>query len=146
MPEPQSLKNHARFDPPFHFFAVVVLLANVIVTIVRAFHTFSHTPGMAIWSVLVALAILVIAFKTRMYGLAAQDRTIRLEERLRYAALLPAETLAKTSSLTMRQIVAMRFASDAELGGLVERAVAENLAPKQIKQSIVSWRADYDRV
>ena len=146
MPEAQTLKNHARFDPPFHFFAVIVLFANLIVTIVRAFHTWSHTPGMSIWSVLVALAILVIAFKARMYALVAQDRTIRLEERLRYAALMSPDEVAKAGSLTSQQIVALRFASDAELPGLVQRTLAENLAPKQIKASIVSWRADYDRV
>ena len=71
---------------------------------------------------------------------------IRLEERQRMAALLPAPLLARAGALTERQIVALRFASDAELPTLVDRTLTENLAPKQIKALIATWRPDYYRV
>lgn len=146
MPDTQNFKNHARFDPPYHFFAVAILLANVIVAIVAAFHTWSDSPGNSIWRVLVAMALLMIAFKARSYALAAQDRVIRVEEKMRYAALLSPESLAKSASLNLRQMIALRFASDGELPALIARAVSENLAPKQIKESIQTWRPDNDRV
>ena len=146
MPEAQNFKNHARFDPPYHFFIAIVLLANVIVTIVAAVHTFGQTPFLAIWHVVVAIALLMLAFKARSYPLAAQDRVIRLEEQLRFRALLAPEDLAKTSQLSLPQIIALRFVSDAELPGVVHRAVTENLTPKQIKETIKDWRGDYTRV
>ena len=146
MPEAQNFKNHARFDPPYHFFAATILLINIIVTIVVSVHTWNEDPGMSIWKVLVAMALLVLALKARSYPLAAQDRVIRLEERLRFAALLPADDLAKSDSLSIAQIVALRFVSDAELPGVVHRTLAENLTPKQIKATIQDWRPDYTRV
>jgi hypothetical protein len=83
---------------------------------------------------------------TRSYALKAQDRIIRLEEKLRFTALLPADLLARSQALTVRQIIGLRFASDAELPALVKRALDENLTEKQIKQAITSWRPDYLRV
>ena len=88
----------------------------------------------------------MLAFKARSYPLAAQDRVIRLEEQLRFRALLAPEDLAKTSQLSLPQIIALRFVSDAELPGVVHRAVTENLTPKQIKETIKDWRGDYTRV
>ncbi len=146
MSEPQTFKNHARFDPPFHFFIVIVLVGNVIVTIVDAFHTFSARPVLAIWHILVSVALLLLAFKARIYPLAAQDRVIRLEEQMRFRALLPADDLAKSDNLSVAQIVALRFVSDAELPAVVHRALTENLTPKQIKATIKDWRPDYTRV
>jgi hypothetical protein len=78
--------------------------------------------------------------------MTAQDRIIRLEEKLRFAALLPPELLARSQALTVRQIIGLRFASDGELPALVKRALDENLSEKQIKQAINNWRPDYLRV
>jgi hypothetical protein len=150
MSEPQSFKNHARFDPPMHFFVVPILLANVItcivVTVKIALNHESKMLGLHIWLVVVSLALLVLAVNSRLKDLKVQDRVIRLEERLRYAALLPPAELAASSTLTLQQIVALRFASDAELPALISRALKESLDPKQIKQSIVTWRPDTHRV
>ena len=44
--------------------------------------------------------------------------------------------------LTMPQLVALRFASDEELPGLLERAERERLAPDDIKGAIKAWVPD----
>jgi len=146
MPEAQNFKNHGRFDPLFHFLIAPVLLANMIITIVQAFHIWHRQPFMAVWGAVIGITLFVLAFKLRSYPLSAQDRVIRLEERLRFAALLPADQLAKTSQLSLQQIIALRFVSDDELPSVVHRTLTENLTPKQIKQTIKAWRPDYTRV
>lgn len=148
MPEttPQTFQNHTRFDIPY-MIAIIVLAINAVSAIRTAMqpdHAQAIPPN--ILHVLVAFALVVIAFRARTNALKAQDRTIRLEERLRYPALLPAPLLARAESLTVPQIVALRFASDTELPGLVERTLTEQLVPKQIKQSITAWRPDHCRV
>jgi Family of unknown function (DUF6526) len=150
MSEIQNLQNHVRRDPPF-LIALPILLLNVVVTlgvtILHALHHGTHLLLLHVWLVLVSIALLLVAANSRTKDLKVQDRVIRLEERLRFAALLPPDTLAATSNnLTLRQIVALRFASDAELPALVARTLAENLTPKQIKESIVTWRPDTHRV
>ena len=90
--------------------------------------------------------LLVLAFKTRLYSLRQQDRIIRLEERLRLASVLPEDLRRRLPELSDGQLIALRFAPDTELPGLVQRALSEKLAPKQIKQSITAWRPDYSRI
>jgi hypothetical protein len=142
----QNFKNHARFDPLFHFFIVPVLLINVVAVWIWASHhrvTNAHSGPMA---VIVAIALLALAFTARMYSLKVQDRVIRLEEKLRIASLVSASELVELDSLTIQQYVALRFASNPELPELARRAVREKLTQKQIKQAVVSWRADNYRV
>ena len=143
MPKEQSAQSHAKWDPLFHFVLIPLFLANFIVQIVRAVRAWPDASGSHLWSIAVALGVLLLTFKVRIYSLADQDRIIRLEERLRIAALVPA---ADASKLTTRQLIALRFASDAELPGLVYRTIAENLEPKAIKQNIATWRADHQRI
>ena len=143
MPEPQNLANHARFDPLFHFFMVPVFAITLIAAIVSAI----RTPGLgSIWFVVFAAAILVAAFKIRLYALRVQDRVIRLEERLRMTSVLPADMRGRVGDVTTDQCVGLRFASDAELAALVQRALDEKLDRKQIKQAVQSWRPDYERI
>ncbi|MBS1799631.1 MAG: hypothetical protein JSS95_07365 [Acidobacteria bacterium] len=146
MATPQNYKNHARLDPPMHLFVFPVLLINLGVSIYVAIHFRHEYPWLGHWSILFALALLILAFKTRMYSLKVQDRLIRLEERLRLAALLPANEAAHINDLTTRQLIALRFASDEELPALVHKTLTQNLEPKAIKQSITNWRADDHRV
>lgn len=142
----QSYKNHARVDRPMHFFVFPVLIVNVAVAIYIAIHFRHDYPWLGHWSILVSLALLVLAFRCRVNDLKLQDRIIRLEERLRLASLLPPSELAYANELSVRQLVALRFASDAELPALVHKTLTQNLEPKAIKQSIAQWRADNHRV
>lgn len=146
MPPPQNYKNHTRFHPPFHFFLLPVFLINLIFTIVVLVRHWPHHIILLTWMVIMALALFVLAGLTRANALHVQDRVIRLEESLRYQRLLPPDLIQAAQSLTIRQIVALRFASDAELPALLQRTLTENLPPKVIKQSITDWRADNLRV
>jgi hypothetical protein len=146
MAAPQTYKNHSRLDPPMHLFVFPVLIANVGVAIYVAIH-FRHTyPWLGHWSIIIALALLILAFKCRINDLKLQDRIIRLEERLRIASLVPSNELPHLNELTIKQLVALRFASDQELPALVHKALTQELEPKAIKQSITNWRADNHRV
>jgi hypothetical protein len=147
---PQTFANHTRFDPAFHFFAAPVLLLGLLLALV---HFFAHiTQGdfrdhfHAFLLIVLALALLTLAFKSRAYSLKVQDRVIRLEERLRLAMLLPEPLRARIPELTESQLVGLRFASDAEIPKLVERTLKENLSRKDIKKAIQNWRPDYWRV
>jgi hypothetical protein len=139
----QSLANHTRFDPPFHFFLLPLGLVAVILSVIRII----HRPTIASTLLLIlAVGFVMIAAKTRGYSLKVQDRVIRLEERLRLAMLMPEAVRARIGELTESQLIALRFASDDELPGLAMRALNEGLTSKQIKKSIESWRGDYFRV
>ncbi len=143
MSKPQTYANHGRLDPPFHFFIVPILLINVGV---RGYVAFRHRDLLDLWNILVALVLLSLAMLMRIYALRVQDRVIRMEERIRIAAVASPATLARMDELTIKQLVALRFAPYAELGPLADRALAEQLTPKQIKQAIVNWRPDTYRV
>ena len=140
---PQTFANHTRFDPPYHFFVIPVLAITVLVTI---WNLIQNASFYSAWMVVVALALVVLALKCRLYALKVQTRVIRLEERLRLVTLLPESLRAKIPQLTEGQLVALRFASDAEVPGLVEKALAASLPNTEIKKAIVNWRPDYFRV
>ncbi len=146
MPAPQSFKNHAKVDPLYHFVIAPLLLVNWIFSfVIYARHHLQH-PHLAGWWVIVSLLLLLLAAKVRMYSLAVQDRVIRLEERLRLMALLPAAEHGAVHTLSMSQLIALRFASDEELPILMRRALTENLDSKQIKRAITNWRPDQNRI
>ena len=145
MSAPQNYKNHARFHPPFHFFVAPVLLINVILSIVVLVRHWPHHIALLSWLVIMSVALFLLAGFARQYALTVQDRVIRLEENLRYQRLLPPELALAAQALSVKQIIALRFASDAELPALLQRTLTENLKPKAIKQSITNWRADHLR-
>jgi hypothetical protein len=141
--EPQSFKNHARFDPFFHFFLAWISLASIIIAIVYVV----HQPGFySAWLVVVALAAFFALFKVRSYPMKVQDCVIRLEERLRLQALAPAEWHTQIYRLTEDQLIGLRFASDDEVVELANQALEHNLNRKQIKERIKFWRSDCWRV
>ena len=139
----QSYSHHARRHQPFHFFLIPVLITNLIITIVYLVRRPSLLAG---WLVILSIALLTLAFLARINPLKVQDRLIRLEERLRLSALLPEPLRMRIPELTEKQLVALRFASDAEIPRLVEEALQNSLRPKDIKMRIENWRPDYWRV
>ncbi len=141
--KPQSYANHAKLDPPFHFVLVPLGLAAIILSIILLLR--HSRMASALWVVL-AIGFFLITFRTRIYSRKVQDRVIRLEERLRLAMLLPEAARPRIAELTESQLIALRFASDAELPALAMRALNEGLTNKQIKSSIQNWRPDYFRV
>ena len=142
----QSFQNHARFDPPFHFFLAPLSLLNIIFAICATVHAWPLHKYLYIWWIVMSNVLFVLTGIMRMYALKNQDRIIRLEEQLRLADLLPEDQLGLIDALTVDQFVGLRFASDAEVASLAQRAVAENLDRKQIKQAIANWRPDHHRI
>jgi len=140
----QNFANHGKIVPPFHFFAIPVFLINFLWSLYRLWQLgFSFT---GIFGVILAAALVILVFEARLFALAVQDRVIRLEERLRYAQVLPADLQARTGELTINQIVSLRFASDAELPTLARKVLDEKLTErKAIKQLIKRWKPDYQR-
>jgi hypothetical protein len=141
---PQTFANHARLHPPFHFYLIPGSLVLLILTV---FNVIRHYDRLDAW-ILVLIGILfpVAVLLIRTNALRAQDRLIRLEERLRLEALLSAELGSRVHELTESQLIALRFASDNELNPLVAKVLAEKMKSKDIKKAIVMWRADTFRV
>jgi Family of unknown function (DUF6526) len=146
MAAPQTLQNHARFDPPFHFFVLPMLLLNFIFSIYATIHAWPRYQHTHLWWIAMSVVFFVMAGIGRGAALRAQDRIIRLEERLRLQALLQAEDRAHIGELSIKQLIALRFASDAEIPALVRKTLTQDLEPKAIKESITNWRADNHRV
>jgi uncharacterized protein DUF6526 len=139
----QNLATHVRFDPLYHFFALPVVGLSVIAIIV---HLVRRPSWFSAWLVVLSIALVIVTVKARMYALRVQDRLIRLEERLRLRDLLQEPLRSRIDELTEGQLIALRFACDTEVAGLVEAALAKQLSKTQIKKSITTWRGDYFRV
>ena len=140
---PQTYANHAKIVPVFHYVALPLLLFNLILAL------FGLVDGIALETlnrIGVAVAMVLTALFARVFALKAQDRVIRLEERLRMERLLPDDLKPRIDEVSTAQCVALRFASDDELPVLTRRALDENADRKTIKQAIRHWRADYQRV
>jgi len=139
----QTYKNHARFLPAFHFFVLPVLLLNAL----NAIRHIWIAPNLStVWTLVVAAALLMLGFLSRTMALTVQDRLIRLEMRLRLQQCLPADLRSRINDLTPRQLVALRFASDAELADLVREVLGGKLASsKDIKMRVKDWQADWLR-
>jgi Family of unknown function (DUF6526) len=140
----QSYANHGRLHPLFHFVlapGAIVLLILTIINVVR------HYLQLDAWILLlVAILFFGALFLVRSYPLKAQDRIIRLEERLRLQQVLPPGLAPRICELTEAQLIALRFASDSELPALVQKALATKMIARDIKKAIVTWRADTFRV
>jgi hypothetical protein len=145
MTEPQqSFQNHARIIPAYHYFVFGALSINLVQS---ALNLFGAPSFRTVSGVLTAAALIVLAFYARVFALKAQDRAIRLEMRLRMKELLPPAQQQRINEFTPRQLVAMRFASDAELPDLSAKVLADNVQDsKTIKRMIKDWQGDYLRV
>lgn len=143
MSKVQNFESHARFFPPFHFIVGPLLLINVGWSIYMVIHAFSAAT---VFSLLLAIALFVLAFASRVMALTVQDRVIRLEMRLRLAQLLPAELRTRIPEFTVSQLVALRFAGDAELPELARKVLQDKISDrKAIKKMVRDWQADFLR-
>lgn len=139
----QNFKNHAQMVPGFHYLTFGAILALIGGSVNYLLKATPENKYLASLLVLASIIFVLVAWFTRTFALKAQDRAIRAEENLRHfvltGKLLP-------TNLTVGQIVALRFAADAEFPALVEKAATENLTGKEIKESIQNWKADFYRV
>ena len=142
--QPQNFATHRRFVPLFHFFALPVLLVNLVYWVIQVFSSFSFVSVLA---ALVAIALFILAFLVRLFSGAVQDRVIRLEERLRFERLLPDELKSRTNDFTVGQLIGLRFASDEELPELAKKVLDEKIEKRDdIKRLVKTWRPDFQRV
>lgn len=139
----QSYGNHVRWFPPWHFFAIPVLVANAIVQIVR----FVDEPTMAgAWTAIVWIALVTGLVLARWMPLRVQDRLIGLEETVRLNRLMP-DRFRDIERLTRGQFIGIRFASDAEVPHLVDRILAGELVTRgDVKRAVQHWRSDHQRI
>jgi hypothetical protein len=139
----QNFKNHAQMVPGFHYLTFGGIIALLGGSINYLLKSSAENKYLASLLVLASVVFILIAWFTRTFALKAQDRAIRAEENLRHyvltGKLLP-------SSLTVGQVVALRFAPDAEFPALAEKAATDHLSQKEIKESIQNWKADFYRV
>jgi hypothetical protein len=136
----QNFQNHAKYVPAFHFFVLPVLVFNFVWAIFRVVRMPS---GASVESLVVALALVLLALHARMFALAVQDRLIRLEMQLRMQGVLPVNLRPRIPEFTVNQLVALRFAGDAELPELAGKVLGVNLNDrKAIKKMIQNWQAD----
>jgi hypothetical protein len=142
--QPQTRENHAKFVPLFHYVAFPILAVNLLWALYRVVTAVSIDTTI---SAAVAFSLVALALLARTFALGAQDRVIRLEERLRMQGLMPDELKPRIDEFTTDQLVALRFASDEELPGLGQKVLDDGIGDrKTIKEMIVSWRADYQRL
>ena len=141
----QNYANHARLDLGYHKILAPVLLLTFIGSWVNFAESVGDHQRLYSASLILVLSGCLVAatLYARIFPLKAQDRAIRAEEGLRHY-VLTGKLL--DPRLSVPQVVALRFASDAEFPTLASRAASENLPPKEIKQSIKNWRADEYRV
>ena len=143
MAEPQNYKNHGRIVPVYHVGVFFILLAHLGWTGYQLTQGFT---GGAVIGFLLAIGLILMFFSVRLQILTVQDRVIRLEMQLRLRALLPPDVAARAEALPVKQIVALRFASDRELPALVNEVLAGRLASsKDIKLRVTDWQGDYLR-
>lgn len=141
--QPQSLAKHGRYVPLFHFVAGPILLINLGWVVYDLFGGFSVR---AAFDVLVAFSLVLLFVYGRGFALKVQDRVIRLEMRLRMRELLPEDLQGRIHEFTPTQMVALRFAGDAELPALARKVLDENLTSQgPIKQLITDWQSDFAR-
>ncbi len=139
----QSYANHTHRPVPFALGALLVLVALSCFSM-RWFQ-FGGRATFALGLLALTGAVMSLLYASRAYTTALQDRIIRLEMRVRVASLFSPEQQRLLAELSMKQVAALRFASDAELPALVERTAREKLAPTDIKRAITVWTADVHR-
>ena len=143
MENTQNYQNHVRWFPLVHFVLFPILLFNLIWQAVRLYQEPSWDRAEF---VLLSIGFILLSLAARLQALTVQNRVIRLEEQLRYKELLSDDLANKAANLKTGQMIALRFASDAELPELVEKTLnGEFKDSKEIKLAVKNWRGDYLR-
>jgi hypothetical protein len=141
--EPQNFANHRRIVPIYHVGIFGILAINLIWSVVQLVRSASWQ---ALLELAVAVALLGLSFYVRIFALTVQDRIIRLEMRLRLKEILPADLRGRIDELTRDQLVALRFASDAEMPDLLREVLTNSIRNRdEIKRRIKNWEPDYLR-
>ena len=139
----QSYANHRRWFPLFHYVALPILLVNVAIALAHLARR--PTPWNA-WLVVLAIGLAAGLVASRSSALMVQNRVIGLEMRLRLAATLPPALRVRIPELRIRQLIALRFAGDEELAGLVQRCLQGELETADaVKRAVRDWRPDHLR-
>ena len=141
----QNYANHRKLDTTFHLILFPILVLTLIGACVNLYHSLDDHQRLYSAALILVLTICVIIlfFLARIFALKAQDRAIRADENLRYFALTGK---LLDPRLTVKQVVALRFASDGEFVALAVRAAGEGLSSDDIKKAVKTWRADEYRV
>jgi hypothetical protein len=139
----QNYENHSKIDPVYHYGITLLTVVTLILSIVFFVKNAASQTLLSFIVLFTTITFLFIMVKLRLYALQVQDRTIRDEENFRYYRLTGN---VLDPDLTVKQVVALRFAPDEELPGLVERTLTENLSPNDIKKAVQDWRADHHRI
>lgn len=134
----QSYATHAHRPTPTLVAGAFTLTAMMLLIAAWLFDRQTLAAG----TVSLSVAVAVLVSMSRTYIVRLQDRIIMLEMKVRCAEVLPAGEEIRLRQLTPKQIVALRFASDDELGELLDRAIREKLPPREIKKAIKNWRSD----
>ncbi len=143
--EEQNFKNHSRLAPRAYYVGMVMALIVIVFTLIYVNDYEKGMNGMLtpILFIDLCIGVILIGYYARAFALKAQDRAIRAEENLRHFALTGK---LFDPQLKISQIIALRFAADAEFVALAKKAVDEKLTNKQIKEAIKNWKGDYYRV
>jgi uncharacterized membrane protein YciS (DUF1049 family) len=121
-----------------------MIMTYVIYSLYTVITSFSVA---SVISLLFGVGVIIATLFARLFPLAAQDRIIRLEERMRLHDLLPQEQQGAIGQLTTEQLIGLRFASDDEVAGLIQTVVSEGIKDrKEIKIRVKNWRPDHQRV
>jgi len=139
----QNFSNHVRKLPPLFIAAFLILAINLLWSIYGVVRSLSFE---SILQVFFTASLIVMFFFSRTFALTVQDRLIRLEERMRLERLLPAELRPRIGEFSVKQLIGLRFAGDAELPALAREVLDGKLKElDEIKRAVKDWRADWQR-
>ena len=140
----QTYATHRRFHPWYHFVLVPIFSINALVAL---WMLFRERTLLSAWNAVMALALVGVVIILRTYGLRNQDRIIRLEERVRLAALLPQDLRSRINELHKSDLLGLRFCPDEELADVTRRVLSGELKGRDaIKRAVKNWRPDYHRL
>jgi hypothetical protein len=137
-------KTHRAYDPLYHFFVLPILGINLLIVLYVAYR---RPFWLTYWGIVFAIALLGLAWRVRYFPLRIQDRLIRLEETLRLQRVLPEELRGRIDELSTRELIALRFCTDAELPEHVRAIYAGDYrGGENVKSRIKTWRPDPHRI